>query len=137
MQQPTESHIIYRDYPVQYFSSSSTEIEGIERGYIWKDILSRWIENGSKKTDYHNLVPLFGLFKIDSSSILPYFGVKTETLDEESTAISEKDIMLEVVERDFMVKMPPKKRRKVRVHVRNVRKGTPSLVEPGDFVVME
>ena len=50
---------------------------------------------------------------------------------------SEEDIAMEMIEHDFVVKMPPKKRYKIQVHVRNVRKGKPRPVELDEFLTME
>jgi hypothetical protein len=41
-----------------------------------------------------------------------------------------EEIILEMVEQDFVIKMPPKKKYKIHVLVRNVKKGKPRVVEP-------
>jgi hypothetical protein len=41
-----------------------------------------------------------------------------------------EEIILEMVEQDFVIKMPPKKKYKIHVVVRNVKKGKPRVVEP-------
>jgi hypothetical protein len=42
---------------------------------------------------------------------------------------TEEEIILEMVEQDFVIKMPPKKKYKVRVTVEKVEKGKPMVVE--------
>ena len=138
MYQFTMQDVTYQDYPIQYFSSPSTGIEDIDITDLWDSILSQWMRERPEKSFYHSLISLLNLLEIDFSSIRPHFEIKTETsLIKELTTISEEDIAMEMVEHDFVVKMPPKKRYKIRVHVRSGRKGEPRLVEPDDFLVIE
>ncbi len=135
MYQFTTQDVTYQDYPIEYFSSSSTRITEIDIMDIWDSVLSKWVRERPKRLFYHSLI---SRLEIDLSSIRPHFEIKTETsLIKELTTISEEDIAMEMVEHDFVVKMPPKKRYKIRVHVRSGRKGEPRLVEPDDFLVIE
>jgi len=46
--------------------------------------------------------------------------------------ISEEDIALEMIEHDFVVKMPPKKEYKIHVLVKSVSRGEPRIVEDNE-----
>ena len=132
MSQLTTQEVTYRDYPIQYFSSQSIGIKGIDVD-IYESMLSNLLRERPKKLFY----PLMSL-EIDWSSVWPHFEIKTETsLAEELTTISEEDIAMEMVDHDLVVKMLPKKKYKIEVHIRSVRKGDPRLVEPDDFLFIE
>lgn len=51
----------------------------------------------------------------------------------EHELISEKDIVSEMVEHDIVVKMPPIKSYKIRVYVRDIKRGELKIVGLGDF----
>lgn len=137
MYQPTMQDVTYQDCPIQYFTSLSTGIKEIDISDMRDSIVSKWVREPPKKPFYHNLNKLI---KIDISSIMPRFEVKRETSSIEEVGedvarvISEEEIALEMVKRDFVVKMPPKKRYKIHVVVRNVKKGRPRLVDPDEFL---
>ena len=48
------------------------------------------------------------------------------------TKISEEEPISEMVEQDYLVRMPPKKKYKIYVVVRNIKKGKPRVVEPDE-----
>jgi len=125
MYQLTMQEVTYQDYPIQYFSSSSTEIKQIDITDIWDSVLSKWIIERPNRPVYHSLL---SLLEIDLSSIWPQFEVKTETsLFKE---ISEKEIPEDIVEFDIVVRMLPVKERTIWVKVKSVEKATPRIVEP-------
>ena len=136
MYQLTMQEVTYQDYPIQYFSSPSTEIKQIDITDIWDSILSRIIER-PKRPVYHSLL---SLLEIDLSSIWPHFEIKRETSSIEEAGkniaeiISEEELISEMVEQDFVIRMPPKKRYKIHVVVRNVKKGKPRVVEPDEIL---
>ena len=131
----TMQDVTYQDYPIQYFTSPSTGIVEMDIMEIWDSVLSTWIRKLSEKLSYPDLT---SLLETDSSSIWPHFEIKTETsLIKGLTTISEEDIAMEMIEHDFVVKMPPKKRYKIQVHVRNIRKGKPRPVELDEFLTEE
>ena len=124
----TMQEVTYQDYPIQYFSSPSTEIKQIDITDIWDSVLSKWIIERPKRPVYHSLL---SLLEIDLSSIWPHFEIKTETsLFEE---IFEKEIPEDIVEFDIVVRMPPVKERTIWVKVKSVEKATPRIVEPEGF----
>ena len=53
--------------------------------------------------------------------------------DKDKDLFSEKVITIDMVENDFIVKMPPKNRYKVRVRVKEVKRGEPRIVQPDEF----
>ena len=84
---------------------------------------------------------------IDMFSTKPAIKVKNETLmlkmefADKSTQkyelgmvfsedISDEDIMIAMLDNDFIVKMPPKKEYKIRVKVISIEKASPRVVEP-------
>ncbi len=137
MYQLTMQDVTYLDYPIQYFSSPSTRIEETDITDIRDTLLSKWLRERPKKPFYHSFI---NLLEIDLSSIRPHFEIKRETSSIEEVGkditriISEEEIILEMVEQDFVVKMPPKKKYKIHVVVRNVKKGKPRVVEPDEFL---
>lgn len=127
--------VTYQDYPIQYFTTPSTGIVEMNIWEIWNSVLSTWIRKLSERLSYPDLT---SVFETDSSSVLSHFEIKTEiSLSKELTTISEEDIAMEMIDHDFIVKISPKKRYKIKVHIRNVRKGKPLPVEIDEFLTME
>lgn len=56
---------------------------------------------------------------------------KINTIDVEE--ISDEDIMIAMLENDFIVKMPPRKEYKIRVRVKSIEKASPRIVEPEEI----
>ncbi len=89
---------------------------------------------GYKAPSYYNISTLL---KIDTSKII--FETKKEIskislmTDKDKDLFSEKVITIDMVENDFIVKMPPKNRYKVRVRVKEVKRGEPRVVQPDEF----
>ena len=87
---------------------------------------------GYKAPSYYNIS---SLLKIDTSKII--FETKKEiskiSLMTDKDLFSEKVITIDMVENDFIVKMPPKNRYKVRVRVKEVKRGEPRVVQPDEF----
>jgi len=137
MYQLTMQEVTYQDYSTQHFSNPSSEIKQIDIIDIWDSVLSKWIIERPKRPDYHSLL---SLLEIDLSSIWPHFEIKTETSAIEEARkniteiISEDELISEMVEEDFVVRMPTKKRYKIHVVVRNVKKGKPRVVEPDEIL---
>jgi len=128
MYQLTMQDIAYRDYPIQYFSTSSTGIEEIDIMDIRDNLLSTWMRKRPKKLFYHSLIPLL---EIDLSSIWPHFEIKNETsLIEGMLEMAVPEDMLEF---DIVVRMPPMKEWSARLRVKSVEKATPRIVEPEGF----
>ena len=139
MYQLTLRDVTYQGYPIQYPSAVSSGLEEIDINDIWNSLLSGWIQEKGFRHPF--LYPsLMSLLEIDWSSVRPHFEIKNETsLIEEAVGkaipkyISEEDIVMEMVEHDFIVRMPPKKRYIVELEVKDVRKGEPRIVEPEEF----
>ena len=70
-------------------------------------------------------------FEIDLSSVRPHFEPMSETYVTE--VLSEEDIINEILEHDFIVRMPPVKEYTMWVKVKSVEKATPRIVEPEGF----
>ena len=137
MYQLTMQEVTYQDYPIQYFSSSSTKIKQIDITDIWDNMLSKWIIERPKRPVYRSLL---SLLEIDLSPTWPRFEIKGETSSIEEAGkniteiFSEEELISEMVEQDFVVRMPPKKRYKIHVVVRNVKKGKPRVVGPDEIL---
>ena len=91
---------------------------------------------GYKAPSYYNIS---SLFQIDTSTKKIIFETKNETskislvTDKDKNLFSEEVITIDIVENDFIVKMPPKNRYKVRVRVKEVKRGEPRVVQPDEF----
>jgi hypothetical protein len=128
MYQLTKQDIIYRGYPIQCFSISSIGEEKLDLtdiisslSYIWKQKLLY---------SYLNF-----RWKIDLSSIRLHFEIKNETSvkDTFTEGILEEDLFLEMVEHDYIVKMPPKRRYTIELDIKNIRRGEPGIFEIEDL----
>jgi hypothetical protein len=118
--------IIYRDYPIHYFSSESIGIEEIDLDIY--SVLSNWVREQPKRLFYPSLIPLL---ETDLSSIWPHFEIKNETSIFEE--ILEREIPEDMLEFNIVVRMPPMKEWFARVRVKGVEKATPCIVEPEGF----
>jgi hypothetical protein len=127
MYQLTSQHITYRDYPIQYISSPSTGAKEIDIMDELDSLVSVLLRNRPIKF-YPNLL---SLFEIDWSSVRPHFEIKNETFLKHTIAeeISEEDLFLEMLEHDFVVKMPPKRRYTIELDIKNIRRGEPRIFE--------
>ena len=89
---------------------------------------------GYKAPSYYNIS---SLFQIDTSTKKIIFETKKEiskiSLMTDKDLFSEEVITIDMVENDFIVKMPPKNRYKVRVRVKEVKRGEPRVVQPDEF----
>ena len=139
MYQQTTQEVTYKGYPIQYLSAISSRFEEIDKNEALDSVLSILI--GEKQLRQHFLGTLLSLLEVDFSSVRPYFEIKRETsLVEEAVGekpipryISEEDILLEMIEHDFVVRMPPKKRYTIELEVKNIIKGEPRIAEPEEF----
>ncbi len=132
MYQLIKQDVDYLGYPIKYPHSPSTKIEEPDIEYMRGTLLSKWLLKRFKESFYHSVV---NPIEIDFSSIQPHFEIKTETsLIKELTTASEEDIVMEMIDHDFVVKMPPKNKYKINVIVRSIQKGKPRVVEPEEFL---
>lgn len=76
---------------------------------------------------YQNLIPLF---EIDYSSVRPRFEIKSESSLMIITRILEEIIIGDMVENDFIVKIPPVKVYSIRLRVKSIKRATPRITEP-------
>ena len=114
----------------EYDFSPNTSIENIDLKdsilpiKFWKNVIAR-------------LPPsLMSTIEIDSASS-SRFEIKSETSIVEqslhkisSELIGEEELAIEMLEHDYVVKMPPKKRYKVKATVTKIRRGEPSKFAP-------
>lgn len=131
MYSSTVQNVTYLDYSIRYPYSPSTKIEGLD-----VDIVGIRFQRLSSSRSLR--------FGSDLSSIWPRFEMKNETSlietevameEKASKIITEEDIALAMVEHDFVVKIPPKKRYKIQVLVRSIKKGEPRAVGPNEFLL--
>jgi len=122
-----------KDYPTTYppAGSSAGDIDDILNPAIYDRI-----KRGTKII-YPNIQ---NLLEIDLSSIHPHFRIKNETSSIHemvektvSLQLSEEEIVMEMVDHDIITGLPPKRRYKVELRVRNIRRGKPKIVNPEDF----
>jgi hypothetical protein len=132
----TLNELTYPGYYVEYTSSADLGLARIS------DVLLRLLSSSeAREPVYSNL---HRWFQVDLSSIKPHFEIRNETSpvaglisEEEPGPVSEEELALEILEHDYIVKMPPKRRYKIRVHVESIKKGEPRSVGPDDFSVIE
>lgn len=123
-----------QDYQIQSSFSQSTSLKEIDTQIIQEDSFSSIFKQKRRKSPlYYNL---FSLFRIDTSSTKKIIlEAKNETskislitgIDQD--IISEEDIAINMVEHDFIVRMSPKNRYKIRVRVKEVKRGEPRIVQ--------
>ena len=126
----TSPNIKTKDYPTPYaFTGSSRKEEtDISETLGWPlFVLIGW-ELPRQSFFYRSLLPSF---EIDLSSVRPHFEPMSETYVTE--VLSEEDIINEILEHDFIVRMPPVKEYTMWVKVKSVEKATPRIVEPEGF----
>jgi|GEM_PF-891282 len=137
----TMEEVTNQDYPIrlQHLSSPSTSIEELDIRDFLANIKVNLVRQNIRSSFYY----LRSRFETDQSSIRPYIEIKSgtssiEELGEDITRIvSEEEIILEMLEQDFVVKMPPKKKYKIQVIVRSIKKGKPRIVEPDEFLIID
>ncbi len=124
----TTQEVTSQYYPTQYLSSPSTSMDEIDIAEFPLNILSNLKQKNIKRS-----FSLISVLENDLSSIWPRFEIKSETASIEEVEkekvteiISEEDIALEMVENDFVVKMPPKKKYEIHVLVKNIKRGEPT-----------
>jgi hypothetical protein len=109
------------------FTGSSREEEVDIREELDR-IFSSWV------SQYKN-VPLYEslslMVQTDVSSIYPRFKLRSETSLVEK--LSEEEIVVEMLEHDFIVRMLPKKSYTIELEVTNIRRAKPRIVEPEEF----
>jgi len=141
MNQQTLQDVTCRDDPIQYLSSPCTSIEEIDRMDLKDNLVSVCMRKPPAKV-YRSLFPLL---EVDWSSIWSHFEIKNETLLIEKLKMeptletfSEEDLVIEMLEVDFVVKMPPKKRYKIQAVVKSIKRGEPTrAVMSSDFFAIE
>ncbi|MCK4245078.1 MAG: hypothetical protein KAX20_05580 [Candidatus Omnitrophica bacterium] len=130
--QLTLQDVTYQDYPIPCPFAISSRVEEIDKNEAWNRLLSILIREKRLKGPF--LYQALSLLEIDLSSVWPRYEIKNETsLIEEIVDISEEDIVTEMLEHDFIVRMPPRKRYTVEMKVENIRRGEPRIVEPEEF----
>ena len=68
---------------------------------------------------------------VDASTIYPCFEAESKSfLVEEHT---EEDLLNDIIKHDFIIRMPPIKKRTVRFKIKSVEKATPKIAVPEGF----
>jgi len=137
----TLHEVTYPGYLIECSSRVDIGMAGMDFLDALERLLSFWTRKQPGRHFYSNFYPRF---EVDLSSIKPHFEIRNETSlvvglisEEEIEPVSEEELAVEMLEHDYIVKMPPKKRYKIQVHVKSIKKGEPSSVESDDFSVIE
>jgi hypothetical protein len=118
------SAVATKDYSIPYASTvSSIEEVGISGDWL----TSASTRQASFKEPFYYR-SLLSLFEIDSSSVCPDFVPMSETYMTEP--LSEEDIINEMLEHDFIVRMPPRRRYTIELEIKSIKKAEPKIVEP-------
>lgn len=141
--QLTLQDVTYQVYSIQYSVTGSSIGEEMETSEILDNLFSIWMRQKWLRAPFFYR-SLFPLLEIDLSSVRPHFEIKnvTSLIDEPVGEtifghMSEEDIVMEMVEHDFIVRMPPKKRYTIQVEVKNIKKGELRIVEPEEFLITD
>lgn len=62
---------------------------------------------------------------------------KREKAIDELEPLPEEDILYEMIEYDFVAKIPPKKKYQIQVVVNNIKKGEPKTIMPNDLLAID
>jgi len=123
---PTWQEIPYPDYSIRDISAPSSNLLEIDIEEQLNQLL--YALKGKKLPNilpYHFLRPLF---EIDPSSVWASpLEVKNETFSSAETI--EEMFQDEIIEYDIFVRVPPKQRYKIKLNIKNIRKGMPTKVE--------
>ncbi len=123
-----------QDYQIHSSFSQSTSLKEIDTQIIQEDSFSSIFKQKRRKSPlYYNLSSLFQINTSSTKKII--LEAKNETskislitgIDQD--IISEEDIAINMVEHDFIVRMSPKNRYKIRVRVKEVKRGEPRIVQ--------
>jgi len=137
----TLNELTYPGYLIECSSRMDIGMAGMD----FLDVLERLLSFRTRKQPGRHFCSNFcPRFEVDVSSIKPHFEIRNETSlvvglisEQEIEPLSEEELALEMLEHDYIVKMPPKKRYKIQVHVKSIKKGEPRSVESDDFSVIE
>ncbi len=123
----TSPNIMTKEYPTPHAftgSSRKEETDNISEMLDWPFFVSIRQELPRQPFFYRSLLPSF---EIDLSSVHPYFEPMSETYVTE--VLSEEDIINEMLEHDFVVRMPPRRRYAIELEVKSIKKAEPRFVE--------
>ena len=123
----TSQDITTRAYPILHALTGSSRKEETDITEILDWQLSVLMSQKLPKNpfSYRSLLPSF---EIDLSSVHPHFDPMSETYVTE--VLSEEDIINGMLEHDFIVRMPPKRRYAIKLEVKSIKKAEPRFVEP-------
>jgi hypothetical protein len=126
MYPPASGEVTCHDYPVKYPPSASST-ERMDGSEMLDSLIFSWLRQMPPENIFHhqNLSPLL---EIDPSSVQPSLGLKSETSSIEETY--EEAIPEEILEYDVMVRIPPKKKYTIDLHIKDIRKAVLRIVEP-------
>lgn len=126
MYPPASEEVTCHDYPVQYLPSASST-ERMDGSEMLDSLIFSWLRQMPPENIFHhqNLSPLL---EIDSSSVQPSLDIKSETSSVEETF--KEAIPEDILECDVMVRIPPKKKYTIDLHINDIRKAVPRIVEP-------
>jgi hypothetical protein len=116
-----------KDYPdpSPFISGSRREETNISETLDWLSFVLMKRESLKKPSFYRSLSLSF---EIDLSSVHPLFKPLSETYVTE--VLLEQDIVNEMLEHDFVVRMPPRRRYTIELEVKSIKKAEPRIVEP-------
>jgi hypothetical protein len=125
----TSRDLATEDYPI---SDPDAFIESSKITKTGRSKILDWLFTSQKSPKTFYFYPnVASLFETDLSSVYPHFEPTNETYITE--VLSEEDIINGMLERDFIIQMPPVKEYTVWVKVKSVEKATLRIVEPEEF----
>jgi hypothetical protein len=125
----SEEEVTYSDYPVQYPPSVSS-MERIDRSEIFDSLIFSRLRQKLPTPRFQHLI-LSSLLEIESSSVQPSLVLKSENSSMGKTF--EERNFEEILEYDVIVRIPPRKRYTIDLHIKEIRKAEPIIVEPEKF----
>ena len=125
----SEEEVTYSDYPIQYPPSVSS-MERIDRSEILDSLIFSRLRQKLPKHMFQHLI-LSSLLEIESSSVQPSLVLKSENSSIGKTF--EERNSEEILEYDVIVRIPPRKRYTIDLHIKEIRKAEPIIVEPEKF----
>jgi len=127
--QITSQDVTLQDYPVLHLPSAGSR-EKMDINMELDSSISILIRQKRLMKPERLYKNFLSLLEADFSSVLFRFEVRRETSVMEIKEISEEMIISEMLENDFIVRIPPVKEYTVRVKKITMEKGTPKIVEP-------
>jgi len=126
----TSSDLLPDGYPISIIFTGSSRKEGSEL----KEILD-WLFFSLTRQDlsinFSYLRECMPLFERDMSSVHPHLEITSETY--ETMILTDEEIVSDMLDHNYVVKMPPKKEYSIRLKIRSVEKAVPRVFKPEEL----